>query len=84
MHAQTEGRYNIVHWCDSGQFINLTESLDKFDITQDFVSNSVHEQHIIERTLDACPGGVDVIIDFVSSNRSVARSLKLLKPVRNI
>ncbi|ESP05105.1 hypothetical protein LOTGIDRAFT_208046 [Lottia gigantea] len=37
-----------------------------------------HEQYIVERTLDACRGGVDVIIDLVSSPRTNQRSLKVL------
>ncbi|XP_061177938.1 alcohol dehydrogenase-like isoform X1 [Saccostrea echinata] len=37
-----------------------------------------HEQFIIERTLEACKGGVDVVIDFVSSPRTVHRTLKVL------
>ncbi|KAL8611682.1 hypothetical protein ACOMHN_054663 [Nucella lapillus] len=37
-----------------------------------------HEQYIVERTLDACRGGVDVIIDFVSNPRTMQRSLKVL------
>lgn len=37
-----------------------------------------HEQYIVERTLDACRGGVDVIIDFVSTPRTMQRSLKVL------
>mmetsp|Transcript_30075 Transcript_30075/g.47818 ORF Transcript_30075/g.47818 Transcript_30075/m.47818 type:complete len:348 (-) Transcript_30075:666-1709(-) len=37
-----------------------------------------HEQYIVERTLDACNGGVDVVIDFVSSPRTVHRTLKIL------
>ncbi|KAL3843297.1 hypothetical protein ACJMK2_021238 [Sinanodonta woodiana] len=37
-----------------------------------------HEQSIIERTLDACRGGVDIVIDFVSSPRTMQRSLMVL------
>lgn len=37
-----------------------------------------HEQYIIERTLDSCRGGVDVIIDFIGSNRCMQRALKVL------
>ena len=40
-----------------------------------------HEQYIVERTLDACNGGVDVVIDFVSSPRTVHRTLKILNRV---
>jgi D-arabinose 1-dehydrogenase-like Zn-dependent alcohol dehydrogenase len=44
-----------------------------------------HEQYIVERTLDACKGGVDVIVDFVSSPRTVQRDLKVLNRVsRNL
>ncbi|XP_064635998.1 NADP-dependent alcohol dehydrogenase C 1-like isoform X2 [Lineus longissimus] len=38
----------------------------------------LYEQQILERTLDICPGGVDVAIDFVSSPRTTTRVLKIL------
>ncbi|KAK3575814.1 hypothetical protein CHS0354_024286 [Potamilus streckersoni] len=40
-----------------------------------------HEQSIIERTLEACRGGVDIVIDFVSSPRTMQRSLMVLNRV---
>lgn len=43
-----------------------------------FWNEEDHEQYIVERTLDACKGGVDVIVDFVSSPRTVQRDLKVL------
>lgn len=43
-----------------------------------------HEQYIVERTLDACRGGVDVVIDFVSSRRTMNRSLKVLNRVGTV
>ena len=43
-----------------------------------------HEQYLVERTLDACRGGVDVIIDYVGSNRSMQRSLKVLNRVSGV
>ena len=42
----------------------------------------VYEEQLLERTLDVCQGGVDVIIDFVSSPRTVKRDLKVLREVR--
>ncbi|ELU15410.1 hypothetical protein CAPTEDRAFT_224563 [Capitella teleta] len=38
----------------------------------------VHEGYITERTLNACEGGVHMIIDFVSSARTIKRCLKVL------
>lgn len=37
-----------------------------------------HEQYIVERTLDSCRGGVDIIIDYVGSHRTMQRSMKIL------
>lgn len=37
-----------------------------------------HEQYIIERTLDACRGGVDIVVDYISSPRTMMRSLRVL------
>ena len=40
-----------------------------------------HEQYITEKTLESCRGGVDVVVDFVSSPRTMMRSLKVLNRV---
>lgn len=37
-----------------------------------------HEEYIVERTLETCRGGVDVVIDFISSRRTMNRSLQVL------
>jgi len=40
---------------------------------------TVHEQYIEMRIKNVCKGGVDAVIDFVSSARTVARATKVLK-----
>lgn len=40
---------------------------------------SLHEEYLQMRTKNACKGGIDVAIDFVSSARTVGRTIKVLK-----
>lgn len=63
-------------------------SIDKLITAQDHECHDIihwceedHEQYIIERTLDACRGGVDIVVDFISSPRTMMRSLKVLNRV---
>lgn len=71
--------------CDSVRLFVADNSIDKLLTAQDHGCYDIvhwneedHEQYIIERTLDACRGGVDVIIDYVGSPRTMQRSLKVL------
>jgi len=41
--------------------------------------DALHEEYIIMRIKNVCKGGVDAVIDFVSSARTVNRSIKVLK-----
>lgn len=41
-------------------------------------SEDLYEKQLIERTLDACQGPVDVVIDFGTTSRSLHRSLQCL------
>lgn len=41
----------------------------------------VHEEYIAMRIKNVCKGGVDVVIDFVSSSRTVGRAINVLKEV---
>lgn len=63
-------------------------SIDKLITAQDHNCHDIihwcdedHEQYIVERTLDSCRGGVDVIVDYVSSPRTMMRSMKCLNRV---
>ncbi|XP_013391475.1 geraniol dehydrogenase 1 isoform X1 [Lingula anatina] len=60
-------------------------SIDKLLLAQDHGCYDVihwndadHEQYLIERTLDVCRGGVDLVIDYVSSPRTFSRTLQVL------
>lgn len=41
-------------------------------------SENLYENQLIERTMDACKGQVDVVIDFGTTSRSLHRSLQCL------
>ena len=43
---------------------------------------SEHEEYILMRIRNVCKGGVDAVIDFVSSARTVKRSVNVLREVR--
>lgn len=44
-------------------------------------SEDLYEKQLIERTLDACKGPVDIVFDFGSTSRSLLRSMKCLAKV---
>lgn len=44
-------------------------------------NDSLHEEYLIERTQNVCRGGVDIIIDFSSSPRTINRAMKVLGQV---
>lgn len=71
--------------CNNVRLFMADNSIDKLLTAQDHGCYDIvhwneedHEQYIVERTLDACRGGVDVIIDYVSNPRTMQRSLKVL------
>ena len=41
-------------------------------------SEDLYEKQLIERTVDACNGQVDIVIDFGTTSRSLHRSLQCL------
>ena len=44
-------------------------------------SEDLYEEHLVDRTRDACGGHVDIVIDFSATSRSVRRAMKCLQPV---
>ncbi|BFZ15706.1 hypothetical protein BsWGS_18745 [Bradybaena similaris] len=78
-------KYLLGDDCSSVRIFVADNSIDKLLLAQDHGCYDIihwneedHEQYIHERTLDACRGGVDVIIDYVGSHRSMQRSLTVL------
>lgn len=41
-------------------------------------SEDLYEKQLIERTVDACGGNVDIVIDFGTTSRSLHRSIQCL------
>lgn len=41
-------------------------------------SEDLYEKQLIERTIDACGGAVDIVIDFGTTSRSLHRSIQCL------
>lgn len=71
--------------CNNVRVFVADNSIDKLLTSQDHGCYDIihwneedHEQYIHERTLDSCRGGVDIIIDFIGSHRSMQRALKVL------
>lgn len=56
----------------------LTNSLPIFSINFVQWSEDLYEKQLIERTVDACNGLVDIVIDFGTTSRSLYRSLQCL------
>ena len=44
-------------------------------------SRNAYEADLIERTKNCTKGGIDIVIDFVSSQRSISRAAKCLNKV---
>ena len=44
-------------------------------------SEDLYEEQLVTRTIDACGGHVDIVIDFSATSRSVRRAMRCLQPV---
>jgi len=71
--------------CSNVRVMVADNNIERLMVAQDHGCSDIiywneedHEQYIVERTLDSCRGGVDVIIDFVGSHSTMQRSLKVL------
>ncbi|GFS15499.1 NAD-dependent alcohol dehydrogenase [Elysia marginata] len=78
-------KYMMGRNCNNVRLFAADNSIDRLLTAQDHGCFDVihwneedHEQYIVERTLDSCRGGVDVIIDYVGTNRTMQRCLKVL------
>jgi propanol-preferring alcohol dehydrogenase len=78
-------KYLMGNDCSCVRLFVADNNIDKLLTAQDHGCYDIihwneedHEQYIHERTLDCCKGGVDIIIDYIGSHRSLQRSLKVL------
>lgn len=81
-------QYLLGRDCSNVRIFLADNSIDKLLTAQEHGCYDIvhwneedHEQYIHERTLDCCRGGVDIIVDYVGSHRSMQRSLKVLNRV---
>jgi len=54
----------------------LAKDFEKVNVVQ--WSEDLYEKQLIERTVDACGGAVDIVIDFGTTSRSLHRSMQCL------
>jgi len=54
----------------------LAKDFEKVNVVQ--WSEDLYEKQLIERTIDACGGAVDIVIDFGTTSRSLHRSMQCL------
>ncbi|GFO35030.1 NAD-dependent alcohol dehydrogenase [Plakobranchus ocellatus] len=78
-------KYMMGRNCNNVRLFVADNSIDRLLTAQDHGCYDIihwneedHEQYIVERTLDSCRSGVDVIIDYVGTNRTMQRCLKVL------
>uniref|UniRef100_A0A0B6ZW18 Enoyl reductase (ER) domain-containing protein n=1 Tax=Arion vulgaris TaxID=1028688 RepID=A0A0B6ZW18_9EUPU len=78
-------KYFLGRDCNNVRVFVADNSIDKLLTAQDHGCYDIihwneedHEQYIHERTLDSCKSGVDIIIDYIGSHRSMQRALKVL------
>lgn len=70
-----DSAFNKLNLCfQNGQFIFIL--INRVTIVQ--WNEDLYEKQLIDRTLDACEGLVDVVIDFGTTSRSLHRSMQCL------
>lgn len=71
-----QNRVHIAVACLRDEGFSLAKECGKVDVIQ--WSEDLYERILIDRTIDACKGQVDVVIDFGTTSRSLNRSLQCL------
>jgi D-arabinose 1-dehydrogenase-like Zn-dependent alcohol dehydrogenase len=77
--AATGNRVRIVVADSSVEKLMIAKAHGCYDVVH--WDDSQYEDYLLMRTKNACKGGIDVAIDFVSTSRTVSRAMKVLKEV---
>jgi len=74
--GEKQNRVHIAVACLRDEGFCLAKECGKVDVIQ--WSEELYERILIDRTIDACKGQVDVVIDFGTTSRSLNRSIQCL------
>jgi len=75
--GENSPRVRIIMADTSIEKLHLAKEEGCFDVIE--WKEDLHEEYIAMRIKNVCKGGVDVVIDFVSSSRTVGRVINVLK-----
>lgn len=75
-HTAARENIKITVACLRDEGLQVAKDFDNVNVVQ--WNEDLYEKQIIERTLDACGGPVDIVFDFCTTSRSLHRSMQCL------
>lgn len=75
-HNEARENIKITVACLRDEGLQVAKDFDNVNVVQ--WNEDLYEKQIIERTLDACGGPVDIVFDFCTTSRSLHRSMQCL------
>jgi len=81
-HKEARENIKITVACLRDEGLQVAKDFDNVNVVQ--WNEDLYEKQIIERTLDACGGLVDIVFDFCTTSRSLHRSMQCLNKGGNV